>query len=47
MHNARPTRTDDTVVISGGVRASRAEVEALIAWDLAERAADLDDDVEC
>ncbi len=40
MANARPTRADDTVVISGRVRASRAEVEALIARDLDERAAE-------
>lgn len=41
IDNARPTRSDDTVVISDGVRASRAEVEALIARDLAERVAEL------
>ncbi len=40
MANARPTRADDNAVIGGRVRASRAEVEALIARDLAERAAE-------
>lgn len=35
---ARPTRSDDTVVIEGGRRATLAEVEALIARDLDRRA---------
>lgn len=35
--NTRPTRDDDTVVISGGRRATREEVLAHIAADAASR----------
>ncbi len=35
--NARPTRDDDTVVISGGRRATREEILAHIAADAASR----------
>lgn len=37
LRESRPTRRDDTVVIAGGKRATRAEVLALIASDVAER----------
>jgi hypothetical protein len=41
---AAPARSDDTVVLAGGRRASLAEFEAYVAEDLARRAADLDGD---
>lgn len=40
LSKARPTRGDDTSVIGGGSRATRPEIEALIARDVAERAAE-------
>jgi hypothetical protein len=39
---AAPTRADDTVVLSGGKRATLEEFEAYIAEDLARRAAESD-----
>jgi hypothetical protein len=39
LANARPTRDDDTVVISGGKRATLEELKAHVAADLARRAA--------
>lgn len=39
---AAPTRTDDTVVLSGGRRATLEEVQAYVAEDLARRAAQAD-----
>lgn len=38
--SAAPTRSDDTVVLSGGRRASLGEFKAHVAADLAARAAD-------
>jgi len=38
LATAAPTREDDTVVISGGQRATLDEVKAYIAADLARRA---------
>lgn len=40
LSNARPTRGDDTSVIRGGTRATQPEIEAVIARDIAERAAE-------
>lgn len=40
LRGSRPTRSDDTVVITSGKRATKAEVLALIAADVAERDAE-------
>jgi len=40
LRGSRPTRSDDTVVITGGKRATKAEVLALIEADVAEREAE-------
>jgi hypothetical protein len=42
LSGAVPTRSDDTVVIAGGRRATLEELEAHIAADLAARAAEAD-----
>ncbi|MEO6629542.1 MAG: hypothetical protein ABIP03_13370 [Aquihabitans sp.] len=39
---AAPARTDDTVVLSGGRRATLEEVKAYVAEDLARRATQAD-----
>jgi len=40
LRRSRPTRLDDTVIIAGGKRATKAEVLALIAADVTEREAE-------
>lgn len=40
LRGSRPTRSDDTVVISGSRRATKAEVLALIEADVAAREAE-------
>lgn len=40
LRRSRPTRRDDTVIIAGDKQASKAEILALIAADVAEREAE-------
>ena len=39
LRGSQPTRSDDTVIITGGKRATKDEVLALIEADVAEREA--------